>query len=134
MENQITPEWIAEQRNVCDAATQGPWQSNEPYSPMVTAENPYGQGLMHIADIRGWGHLTGKGACGLNDNEADAIMEGNSLFIANARTAYPAALDEIERLAADNRKLREAHERFIEQQQEEEYYRQLREKEAEPHE
>ena len=107
--NQITPEWIAQQRAICDAATPGPWEADE-YGDMVWAKNPYGHDLMRVADIRGWGHLTGSGACALPQTQAQGIQNANQVFIAAARTALPAALDEIERLAADNRKLREAHE------------------------
>lgn len=89
-------EWIAQQRAICDAATPGPWVSNEPYSPMVTAENPYGKGLMHIADIRGWGHLTGKGACALTDEKASEIQAANSEFIVSAKAGYRATLDILE--------------------------------------
>jgi hypothetical protein len=102
---EITKEWIDQQRAVCNAATPGPWESSEPYSPMVTAQDPYGHGMMHIADIRGWGHLTGKGSCALSEGQACAIQEANSFLIAAARTALPAALDALEAAYAEIERL-----------------------------
>lgn len=87
---------IKELRELCARTTPGPWDSNEPYSPMVTAKNPYGHDVMHIADIRGWGHLTGKGACALTEEKACEIQAANSAFIAAARTALPELLDALE--------------------------------------
>lgn len=51
---------------------------------IVTEGNPYGHGHMHVADCRGWGHLTGKGACAITDNEAFDIQCENARLIAAA--------------------------------------------------
>jgi hypothetical protein len=72
---------------------------------MVTAQDPYGHGMMHIADIRGWGHLTGKGSCALSEGQACAIQEANSFLTAAARTALPAALDALEAAYAEIERL-----------------------------
>ncbi len=102
---ETTKDQIAEWRALCEAATPGPWESSEPYSPMITAKDPYGHGMMHVADIRGWGHLTGKGSCDLPEGQACAIQEANSFFIAAARTGWPAALDALEAAYAEIERL-----------------------------
>lgn len=85
---EITKEWIDQQRAVCNAATPGPWESKH-----------YGRYEDHD-----------ECCIALTDDSIEPSKYANADFIAAARTALPAALDEIERLAADNRKLREAHE------------------------
>jgi len=97
---------IERQRAICNAATKAPWENHEPYSPMVTAQNPYGHGEMRVADIRGWGHLTGKGGCALTEEKAYAIQCANSTFIVNARTYWPAALDALEAAQKENEHLK----------------------------
>lgn len=44
----------------------------------VDAVDPYGHGLMKVYDVRGWGHLTGLGACGFDFDKAKAIQEANA--------------------------------------------------------
>ncbi len=40
---------------------------------------------MHVADVRGWGHLTGRGGgCAFSDDKAIAIQEANARLIAAA--------------------------------------------------
>jgi hypothetical protein len=63
--------------------TPGPWEQIID-GDMVGAMNPYGHGMMNIADIRGWGHLTGTGACRLSEKDAIAIQEANARLIASA--------------------------------------------------
>ena len=90
MDNQrieFTPEVIAQQRAICDAATPGPWATS------VSNEYPYddiGSGLTgeHVA------------LCG-------SKIE-NSRFIVAARTVLPAALDALEAALAENGKLKDA--------------------------
>ena len=66
------------------AHTPGPWRVDK-HAFMVFAENPYKHDLMHIADIRGWGHLTGTGGgCGMSDEKAEAIQRANADLIAAA--------------------------------------------------
>lgn len=63
--------------------TAGPW-SVDPRSFWVTAQDE--KGLFHVADIRGWGHLTGKGhgAWGYPEAKAVAIQEANGRLMAAA--------------------------------------------------
>jgi hypothetical protein len=65
--------------------TPGPWRVSE-YECAVFADNPYGKDLMRIADVRGWGHLTGKaeGGCKFSDKKAGGIQDSNALLIAAA--------------------------------------------------
>jgi hypothetical protein len=63
--------------------TPAPWEQIID-GDMVGAMNPYGHGMMNIADIRGWGHLTGTGACRLSEKDAIAIQEANARLIASA--------------------------------------------------
>jgi hypothetical protein len=66
--------------------TPGPFEAMEGLPEWITTVgSPYGHGPMHVADltIRGWGHLTGTGACRLSPEEASAIMDANRrMFIA----------------------------------------------------
>lgn len=39
---------------------------------------------MHVADVRGWGYLTGQGAANLGREEADKIFQANARLIAAA--------------------------------------------------
>lgn len=57
-------------------------------------------GPMHICDIRGWGHLTGRGhgAHAMDEASGIAVQEANSDFIKHAREDIPALLAEIRRL------------------------------------
>jgi hypothetical protein len=93
-------------RELCSRATPGPWEDSTLPGQKIFAGN------MTICDIRGWGYLTGVGGLRLTPEQAIAIQEANAEFIAAARTALPACLDEIEDLRA---KLR-VSERFAESQ------------------
>jgi hypothetical protein len=81
----------------CEAATPGPWRDGD-YGQMVWATNPYGHGDMRVADVRGWGHLTGVGTCNFTPDKAAEIQDANYAFIAHARTDVPDLLAEVERL------------------------------------
>lgn len=43
---------------------------------------------MHVADVRGWGHITGQGACRLEEGEAIEIQSANARLIAAAPTLF----------------------------------------------
>lgn len=64
--------------------TQGKWEYDG--DGYIWAENKQ----MMVAQIRGWGHLTGKGAggLGLSEQEATAIQEANERLIAAAPEMY----------------------------------------------
>lgn len=83
-----------------DKATPGPWRSNEPLKGWIEAPNCCDRGPMHIADIRGWGHLTGRGhgAHAMDEASAIAVHEANADFIKHAREDVPALVAEIRRL------------------------------------
>jgi hypothetical protein len=84
---EITKEWIAEQRAVCDAATQAPWTVTGAYNHIVDSPG-VAVGDMDVRSIvaEAWGGV------GLNHLRASK----NAAFIAAARTALPAALDALE--------------------------------------
>lgn len=66
-------------------ATPGPWMVDEHCDTMIwTVGDPYGHGRMRIADLRGWGHLSGQGACRFNEDKAAAIQDANGRLIAAA--------------------------------------------------
>jgi hypothetical protein len=69
--------------------TSGPWKVGL-NSMDVTGITD--KGTMKVCDIRGWGHLTGKGhgALGLSENDAIAIQEANASLIAAAPDLYAA--------------------------------------------
>lgn len=71
--------------------TPGPWKVDPHCTTMIwTVGNPYGKGQMRIADIRGWGHLTGQGACRFSEDKAAAIQDANAHLIAAAPELYEA--------------------------------------------
>lgn len=72
--------------------TPGPWKVDKD-GQLVVAENPYGEGLMMIAKVRGWGHLTGKGACAYLNREAYEIHNANMNLIAAAPELLEALKD-----------------------------------------
>lgn len=66
-----------------DGHTPGPFRVMEDSGGMVWTEgDPYGHGQMHFADARGWGHLTGVGACALSGEKGSAIHDANAELIA----------------------------------------------------
>ena len=84
-----------------EAAHPGPWTHGNPTS-WIWGPSEKG-GVTHVADIRGWGYLTGHGhgALALSQEEALARQAATGAFIAHARTDIPALLDEVERLRED---------------------------------
>lgn len=63
----------------------------------VFSDNPYGRGPMLVADVRGWGHLTGTGcgACKMHPEDAEDIQNANGRLIA----AAPRMLEIIKQVA-----------------------------------
>lgn len=86
--------------------TDGPWLLDA-NGYFVWTTTP--AGLMKLCDIRGWGHLTGRNAMNLTDEEAIRIQRANGELIAAAPkmleelkfvvqmlTAYTRPVDELE--------------------------------------
>lgn len=65
--------------------TPGKWEYNC-HGAHVVSDNPYGKGYMIVADVRGWGHLTGTGcgACKMHPEDAEDIQNANGRLIAAA--------------------------------------------------
>jgi hypothetical protein len=130
---QFTPESIAEQRKIIEAATrelpEAPWERGGPY-PSVSV-------IAEIDPGSGWPDPTPpQCACVLmihncgDDFKTPPPQEALALanFIAASRTGYPDALDEVERLQGVLREIREAtdeRERHARQSSEEEYAERL---------
>lgn len=66
--------------------TPTPWKVEGPTAAVVSEAPLVKGGRFHVADMRGWGHLTGKGhgALGLDDKTAIAIQEANAALIVEA--------------------------------------------------
>jgi hypothetical protein len=68
-----------------------------------TEGDPYGSGPMHVADVRGWGHLTGLGACNFTAGKAETIQNANAQRIVlawNCHDELLAACEAQERVEA----------------------------------
>jgi hypothetical protein len=94
----MTPEQLAVDRAICDAAAPGEWRYEDfggPDCPTVLGAD---------------GHTI---VCGLHGGEACLDTVGNARFIAAARTRWPTALDEIERLRVENARLKQDREAFL---------------------
>lgn len=65
--------------------TPGKWKYHN-RGAHVVSDNPYGKGYMIVADVRGWGHLTGTGcgACKMRPEDAEDIQNANGRLIAAA--------------------------------------------------
>jgi hypothetical protein len=66
-------------------ATPGPW-TYDPRSGWIISEDCCHRGIFHVADIRGWGHLTGHGhgAHAMSFADAKAIQDANARLICAA--------------------------------------------------
>lgn len=53
---------------------------------IITDGDPYGRGPMHVCQVWGWGHLTGKGAggCAMGPEKAAEIQDANGRLLAAA--------------------------------------------------
>lgn len=65
-----------------------PWRMDPINFTIYAQDVP--KGPARVADMRGWGYLTGKGhgALALSDNEAIAIQQANAAFIVKAVNEY----------------------------------------------
>lgn len=63
--------------------TPGPWEASNPWLKVFA-------GNMNVADVRGWGHLTGVGGLNLPEDKAIEIQKANALLIAAAPELYAA--------------------------------------------
>ena len=58
--------------------TPWPWRLHPCIPVTIESEDPYGHGPMRVADMRGWGHLTGIGTCNFDNELAFAIQCANA--------------------------------------------------------
>ena len=85
---------IARLRAIEQAATKAPWTMDAEDLSVRAVDRQ-----MRVADIRGWGFLTGTGARGMDEATAAREQDGNGLLIAALRNAVPALLDVAEAAA-----------------------------------
>lgn len=95
-------------RERAEKATPGPYELDA-YGLMINAPSKKG-GVWRIADIRGWGYLTGKGsgALGLDAVTAEGIQRATGEFLTAARTDVPALCDALDESRAEVERLRKA--------------------------
>lgn len=75
--------------------TPTPWKAVPPMNQIHSADG------MFIAEIRGWGHLTGRGGgLGLSDDEARAIQDANGEFIVRAANCHEEMLAKLKEIHA----------------------------------
>lgn len=80
---------ISKTRELCDAATEGPWEL-EGEDDLLSVAAYHGKAWMHFSpSVSSFGY------------DAVPEMRANAAFIAHARTALPQALDEIDRLTRE---------------------------------
>ena len=73
-------------REMLAGITQGEWEVDKYGGNVWAKDDGRGKGKMHIAEMRGWGHLTGQGlgACGLGEEVAVKEQNANAAFVASA--------------------------------------------------
>ncbi len=80
-----SPPLVEEAKRLLEGVTPGEWRVVDPIDSIFAA-NPYGRGDMQVADMRGWGHLTGRGGgCAMDEDKAAAIQHANAVFIASSK-------------------------------------------------
>lgn len=84
---------ISKTRELCDAATEGPWTATD---NSWESSSVYGPDDAYIAEYPIAPEVDED-----TQTKFEAIKEANAAFIAHARTALPQALDEIERLTRE---------------------------------
>lgn len=99
---------MASERVDLTKKTPGSWRFDKDRGQVVAAD-PYGHGEMLIADVRGWGHLIGSGACNHSSEKAAEIQYANGELLA----AAPLLLAEVERLREENERLRADNEHLM---------------------
>ena len=100
IDDTFTPERISQDRALCDAATPGEWIVNQIKGH---TENQIETKHPDFANRKPWGHIVAEvGLCA--GDLTQTKFESDSVFIAAARSRWPAALDEIERLQAERAK------------------------------
>lgn len=106
-----TAEHIAAIRKALEAGpTPGEWRVGYSASE-IGCENQKIGGLAKLFDVRGWGYLTGNGhgALGMIREDAARMQDANAALVASCNpVAMTAVLAEIDRIKADNERMREA--------------------------
>jgi len=85
-------------KSISDGPSTGPWFHDD--MGLFVWNGTEDVMRMHIADIRGWGYLTGKGhgALGISRDKAVEIQVANAAFISNSITDVLFLIEEVERL------------------------------------
>jgi hypothetical protein len=80
-----------------------PWKNDQPELWVQSAPTTDGRS-MHVADIRGWGHLTGRGGgMALEDDVAFQHQKDWAALIVSAVNALPALIAELKALRGGQR-------------------------------
>jgi len=95
------------------AHTPGPWKVMDALRTHIFTEgDAYGRGPMFVAEVRGWGHLTGTGGgCAMDYEKAAEIQDANATLIAAAPDLLAVLLrvrDELPRAELDYSTLADA--------------------------
>ena len=109
----LTKDELAAIRERAEKAAPGPWDTDSHAPDWITAKDPYGHGWFHVAETRGWGHLTERGACGFDEQKACEIQNATTAFIAASRDAIPALVAEVRRLTHELETARTANTTYI---------------------
>lgn len=78
-----------------------PWHVDPHSGSIYAADVP--KGSPRVADMRGWGYLTGKGhgALGLPETEAIAAQKANAAFIVKAVNSHEALVHRLNQVRGD---------------------------------
>lgn len=79
-----------------------PWHVDPLSASVYATDVP--KGPARVADMRGWGYLTGKGhgALALSENEAIDIQRANAAFLVKAVNNHDALIEALKKIAAEN--------------------------------
>jgi hypothetical protein len=91
-------------RKLLEKATPGDWRYEGRAQHIIHDD---AKGMMQVADIRGWGHLTGggHGAWGMDADKAASIQDANGHLITALRNNAEAMLGRIDELEAGLRRI-----------------------------